>query len=563
MCFGDHIGGDISLLKINFDKQFFVALIVVVLAGIILRTIGIGSIPSGMTWDEAAIGYNGFAIWQTHRDEWLELMPVSFRSFGDYKAPLAIYINGLFTTLFGLKLWVVRLPFVLASWLTIIGMILMVWLLIKAEIIQFNRLSTRIVVLITAVLISFSPWHILFSRVGFESGLALCQLVWAANLWLIFIILVNNKFFWARSALIGSVAVLASSFYTYHSAKVVAPILLAGTLLWTTKNRPQTRKILAMALTFLVLLLLPFLDDSIFGQGLTRAGVTVFSNYSPVIAVLLAVKNLVLHLLPGFLIWGNTDSLRHSTGLLGVLYPTEYVILMIGVFSQFLNFLRKKINFLKKQAQAQINQRHGLVFGLVWLLAGLLPAAIGNEVPHPNRALLSLPGMLIMILFGLDISLGWLKRRSKKFSRSVIALVLVAQLMFISAFFVQYFGPYQARSSEEFLVGYLEVFELIWQYHDGTDGKPEVDQIVMTNQYGQPYIYALFSRQISPIAYHNGALVKFLFEDSPDINDLSRNNALIVTGPEAVGLDDSQAETIINDHSGNVRFRLFYSGVKE
>jgi hypothetical protein len=263
------------------------------------------------------------------------------------------------------------------------------------------------------------------------------------------------------------------------------------------------------------------------------------------------------------MIWGNTDSLRHSTGLLGVLYPTEYLMLLIGLLTGILNFLRNKIQFLKKQAQNQVNQRHGLVFGLVWLLAGLLPAAIGHEVPHPNRALLSLPGMLIMILFGLDISLGWLKRYSKRFSRSVISLFLVAQVMLIAAFFVQYFGPYQARSSEEYLSGYLEAFELIWQYHDGTNDKPEVDQIVMTNQYGQPYIYALFSKQISPIAYHNGALVKFLFEDAPDINDLSRENALIVTGPEAVGLDDSQAEEIVRDKSGEIRFRLFYTGTKQ
>ena len=551
------------MLKTNLDKLFLVASIFVVLVGVFFRSISLGSIPSGMTWDEAAIGYNVFAIWQTHRDEWLELMPTSFRSFGDYKAPLAIYLNGLFTAVLGMKLWVVRLPFVLASGKTIIGVILMIWLLIKARIIKFVRLSTPVLLLITAVLISFSPWHTLFSRVGFESGLALCQLVWAADFWLIYLILPPTSIKLARVSLLGSAALVASSFYTYHSAKVVAPILLLGALIWTAKHRPHNRIFLGIVLTFLVLLLLPFLNDSLFGQGLTRAGVTVFSDYAALTAALITLKNLVTHLLPGFMIWGNTDSLRHSTGLLGVLYPTEYLMLLIGLLTGILNFLRNKIQFLKKQAQNQVNQRHGLVFGLVWLLAGLLPAAIGHEVPHPNRALLSLPGMLIMILFGLDISLGWLKRYSKRFSRSVISLFLVAQVMLIAAFFVQYFGPYQARSSEEYLSGYLEAFELIWQYHDGTNDKPEVDQIVMTNQYGQPYIYALFSKQISPIAYHNGALVKFLFEDAPDINDLSRENALIVTGPEAVGLDDSQAEEIVRDKSGEIRFRLFYTGTKQ
>ena len=74
-----------------------------------------GVIPHGMTWDEAAIGYNGHAIVVARRDEWLVKLPISFRSFGDYKAPLAIYINGIFTTLWGMNLWAVRLPFALAN----------------------------------------------------------------------------------------------------------------------------------------------------------------------------------------------------------------------------------------------------------------------------------------------------------------------------------------------------------------------------------------------------------------------------------------------------------------
>ncbi|NCQ11990.1 MAG: hypothetical protein GW809_07600, partial [Bacteroidetes bacterium] len=95
--------------KPGIGWYWFLVLSILVLS-IFLRFYKLGTVPHGMTWDEAAIGYNGFAIFNTRRDEWLQRLPVSFQSFGDYKAPLAIYLNGIFTYLFGLNLFAVRLP---------------------------------------------------------------------------------------------------------------------------------------------------------------------------------------------------------------------------------------------------------------------------------------------------------------------------------------------------------------------------------------------------------------------------------------------------------------------
>jgi len=175
------------------NKIWLLVLIFVFFAGS-LKFYKLGQIPSGMTWDEAAIAYNGFAIASVHRDEWLEFMPVSFRSFGDYKAPLAIYLNGLFTSVFGLNLWAIRLPFALAGCLTTIGGILLVWLLVKNKVICLKFLSLSQATALASIFWSFSPWHLLFSRVGFESGMALCQLVWAGNFFLIFY-LFSKKYF--------------------------------------------------------------------------------------------------------------------------------------------------------------------------------------------------------------------------------------------------------------------------------------------------------------------------------------------------------------------------------
>ena len=92
-------------------KQYLWSVILVLLIATVLRFYNLGNVPHGMTWDEAAIGYNGYAIFTTRRDEWLKRLPISFWSFGDYKAPLAIYLNGFFTFLFGMNLFAVRFPF--------------------------------------------------------------------------------------------------------------------------------------------------------------------------------------------------------------------------------------------------------------------------------------------------------------------------------------------------------------------------------------------------------------------------------------------------------------------
>lgn len=114
-------------------------LIAILLLASLLRFYQLGRVPQGMAVDEVAIGYNGFAIWQARRDEWLEFLPISFRSYGDYKAPLAIYINAFSTAIFGLNLWAVRLPFTVFSILAVLG----IYCLVR-ELLKQNKINKRL-----------------------------------------------------------------------------------------------------------------------------------------------------------------------------------------------------------------------------------------------------------------------------------------------------------------------------------------------------------------------------------------------------------------------------------
>jgi len=532
-------------------------IILILLMAVVTRFYLLGSLPGGLTWDEAAIAYNGFSIIETHRDEWLEKMPVSFRSFGDYKAPLAIYVSSIFTYLFGLNPWAIRLPFALSGVAAVLGIILLteqIWVL------SFEReknkafFSSQWAGLVAGGLLVLSPWHTLFSRVGFESGLALTELIWGVYFLIVWKSNQNKKNLLVSSFyLVCAILLLAATFYTYHSAKITVPLLLLGLFYFTHQRGDRIFKAgVQFGLPFLVLLI-PFINDSIFGEGLSRAGVTIVAEYGLSFRLLTALlSNILAHISPGFLVLGGTDSLRHSTGVWGVLLPTTFLY-WLGGFVLVSKELCTKI--LSRGRQTRLTFAANLA--LAWFIFGLLPAMIGMEVPHPNRSLLALPGFILLSVIGLDALLAWVNLFKPKFIKQVMAALVIFQLMFFGLFARTYLTSYQSASSNEFLSGYLEVSQLAWQYLAGDDDRLPVSQVVMTSQYGQPYIFVLLAGQINPMAYHNGALVSFLFPDEVSVNDLSRKNSLIIAKPGSFGLEADRATKIIYDNYGHERFWLF------
>ena len=553
--------------KPGIGWYWFLVLSILVLS-IFLRFYKLGTVPHGMTWDEAAIGYNGFAIFNTRRDEWLQRLPVSFQSFGDYKAPLAIYLNGIFTYLFGLNLFAVRLPFAIFSIIGIFGMILLV-----EEVFKDNRYS-RFYALFAGLLMSTSPWHLHYSRAGFESGMALTFLIWGL-LFLIKLSKNNFKNIWQSLVVVLS---FVAAIYTYHSSKVMVPLLLISFFVLFFKSIVKNFKSLIFPGVIFVGLLFPFIKDSLFGEGLTRAGVTIFSSDITTLEKFVYIlKSYGAHLSANFLIFGETTTLRHGSGFLGVLSITTFILAIFGLIS----FLVKSSSSLVKNAASfaikattkkSLNKDKYVFLGLI--IIGLLPAAISLEVPHSYRSILALPGFILMAIYGVD----WLiiKIRESKINKkvlgshgetnivlkSVIGSFLLFHIFLTVAFLNHYFTVFAKESADSFQDGYLEAFEIAQKYEKGLDDYPEVDKILFTSDYGQPYIYALFSRKTNPIWYRGGSLIKYEFTDKIDVGDLQRNNTLIVASATDE-LPIEKIKQIIFGSDGKVRFQIFLTESKQ
>lgn len=537
------------------NDNLHVVVLILLLVGIILtanvvRLVQLGVVPSGLTWDEAAVGYNGWSIWTIHRDEWLHVLPISFKSFGDFKAPLAIYMNGLSTLLFGLQPWAIRFPYALSGILCVILFFFSSLLLHRKG--WWSLASVWYGTFIFAII----PWHIHFSRIGYESGVALFFILLS---WLFMVIASYHKAFpqylhRLDKHLVYSVIsalFLSAALYTYHSVKLFVPALfIVGLLIFRSRIKSSICLLLIFIVTVLVCSLL-LVWDSVFGQGAARASVLIdISIWHPYQFLMQVLSNIVAHLDLRYLLFGLTDTYRHGEGSFGILLPGVVILIGVGLISPLL--LGK--SHWKFSTSAK---KFAYLVAAAWFIAGMLPGWLSKDVPHANRTLLALPSYIMFAMIGWDyiesirISSHSQLRRWLKF---VLVGLVVCDLLWFIAYQQHYYTTFAANSEGDFQTGYSEVFSYISSLN-GTAQEPET--IVFSRYYGQPYIYALLNGKVSAIAYHQGALVKYLFVDKTTIGDLNRKNALVVaTTNDTINVPPDH---IIYSPSGKPRFFLYRS----
>ena len=501
-------------------------LLAILLLATALRFFQLGRVPAGMAVDEVAIGYNGFAIWQTRRDEWLEFLPISFRSYGDYKAPLAIYLNGISTALFGLNLWAVRLPFAVFSILAILGF----YLLVKELLIQ-SKMDKNLA-LWAAFFLALSPWHIHYSRLGFEAGIALSLLIWALYFFYRYF---RQQKFW-QMALSAILACL--TLYTYHSSKITIPLLFGIVFLLQLKKTKIKWTHLIITLVLSLFLLSPLAYDAIYGEGLTRAGSSILLAEMALGEKLKILgDNTLSYFSWDFLAKGQVmGQLRHGDARFGVLTYPALALIITYILSLFSN----KVPF--NQASKKILKLMG-----IWLIVGYLPAIMGDQPYHSNRALLALPAWILLEL----VAFERLRQFFKDHKWGLNYLVILAYFLFLLTYQRHYYLTYRQASAEAFSEGYLETID----YLKSLD-KNGVEKILFTNDYQHAYIYVLFGNELSPIAYHGGILVNYQFLEKIDFQDLYREKTIVVTSQEDEMLH-YQPDHIVYGSDGSERFRIY------
>jgi GT2 family glycosyltransferase len=525
--------------------------------------------PPGLSVDEAAIAYNGYGIWQQRRDEWLNRLPVSFRSFGDYKAPLAIYLNGFFTTIFGREIWVIRLPFALISVGSIWLLMLLASLLLKEDKPNYYHHAAALGLLATT-----SPWLLHFGHLGFENNLALFFTLAGLVSFLTFATTLGARPLapasW-RARFFNLPLFLTSlswslALYSYHSAKITLPFLALGLLIIYHRQLQRHFRSLIFPLLLAVLILAPLVYDSFYGQGLQRAGTLWLTDnhLSPSAKLSRLVTGWQAHLSPQFLLFGQVDpvaesapvptpNLRHGDGQTGVLNFATFILILVFLISLCLS------------PPARRQSRLLVAVALTLLLAGLLPAVLATPFPHPNRAYLAFPGFLLLALGGLaNWRFLWQKRR--QYASAFLYLLLVLQALFFLSWRQHYLKvftptptPPPALSASHQLISQLYAQNLLDACRHLWQLASSADQILIASGREHEYLYVLLATGAPPISWQHGALNQFKFVNRIQAADLARPRTLLLFDPTLAPADLAPAQLVKQyfDNSGAVNLVIY------
>lgn len=484
----------------------------VALFAVFTRLYQLGVVPAGLTWDEAALGYIGKMVLRTGHDEHGALLPITFTSFGDYKAPLAFYLTGLSTGLLGLSAWAVRLPFALAGIFAIASLGYLTWQLTH----------NKWLALLASWLVTILPWHFIFSRVAFESSLALLSFIWLLIAWFgwqessksshqnkkyqSILTAAIRPIFWP------SILILSTGFnlYVYHAGKIVLPLTWTYLLLQTWfSNRQflqQKMKNLIWVLLGLVLVGTPLIFDSLTGNALERGDQTSFLlEQSFWLSAQQVLQNIGTHLSLSFLMQGSSTTLRHSPGRYGLLLNSQLVFFWLGIAFALGKFWKSIFLAIKKTPTRwsklyQLFQLHSTFTPrwfpswswLIILLITLLPAAIGYEIPHANRALLAIVPLIILMIFGVRE----LSEELPEINFSLIfGLLLLFSSLEFSNFYKYYFSDYKIISSADWLSAQQPAMQ------QAQSLAKQGQKVKVTTFYGQPEIFYAFYNKLPMEVY--------------------------------------------------------------
>ena len=540
-------------------------IIAILILAAVLRVAMLDKHPAGLNADEAAIGYNAWSLIETGKDEHDATWPLVFRSFDDYKPPLYFYLVLPFVKVFGLNIWSVRLPSAILG----IASVFLIFLLTKR--LFPDKIKSRLPE-IAALVLAISPWHLQFSRGGWEVNVATFFLILSTIMFLKSFEKPKFLFLFGLSTVL--------SLYTYHSVRIIAPVLFVVlSVIYFDKVKNLFSKInLKVTLSALILSLAlasPIVLQMFSSAGQSRfSGVSIFADNGPVWEAenyrnehqgtgkwanvfhnkyftygLRFVHNYLSHFSPDFLFLDGDTIARSKVPETGQSFLCFLPFFVIGLFC-----------LLKLDSKG----KYAL---LAWLLIAPLAASLTYQSPHALRAQnMAIPLSLITALGFLEF-FQFIKKHLPKLS--VIAIVLVAAISTYS--FARYLNMYY--------VEYPKVLPFAWQY--GFDqiaaytkkNYAKYDHIVITDRFDQPYILIAFFTKYPPaklqqdIVYSTPdkygfstgrKLGKYEFRAINYEEDKKMPNTLLISAEEKV--DDAKVIDTIKAPGGETLFKILDTG---
>ena len=485
----------------------------------------LSALPPSPYWEEAALGYDAYSILKTGKDHHGNTLPiVAFESFGDFKPSLYFYAAVPSIAIFGLNTLAVRLPSALAGIITV----WLVYLLVKELTIEYRKnskpqkkisltFSIQHSAFYSAFFLAIMPWHILVSRVAFETNLGLLFVTLGTYLWLRSD--KNNQI--NQVLVILSTISFGLSLYAYHGLRVFTPLIMLVLLLQRiTPIKPTPKSIIQSLKPYLVsmfvftVLMAPILIKLSEPQITQRfAQTSAFATLDPILQSNQAIQqdgggiiarlihhrywyyskiyleNYLSHFTIDFLFLSGDSNPRHSTGFTGQLMLIQLPLIIIGLIAVTSNpYLRKRFGYLI----------------ISWMLISPIAAGATIATPHALRSLPMVIPLAIVSGIGLYQVFVTVPAIVKKtnynpitnyqlpITVSIIVIGITIPLVELIRFWYHYNNVYPYQHSSQWQYGYQSLIQYI------NEKKHHYDTIQMTRDQGRPAMYYWFYSQTDP-----------------------------------------------------------------
>ncbi len=540
-------------------------LTLIFLLGLLLRTVKLTDFPVSFTNDELAIAYNSHSILKTGKDEWGNFLPLSFRSVGDYKSPLLIYLMVPAIGILGLNEFSTRITIALIGAITV----LVVFYIAK------KLTGSNAIALIAALLLAISPWHINPSRITHDMVLGLFLVLLAVA----FFLKSEEKKF--KGVWISAVF-FALSLYAYHAQKIFSPLLALGLFLICRKELGLRTKGFWKALIIGFILVIPAVLITFSPTGRVRADMTfitkdfeinrflhkggeqlnlsqqIFDNNFILTFNFWTKRYLDYSDLNFWFIKGLRLTLPDSPDI-GLLYLIELPFFLFGAYLVLIK------NILKDQKKKNIV--------IIWILAGPIAASLANNYQHIFRNLTMVPIPQLLSAVGLWHFFAIIKSvKLKVGALSVISLLFVISLIY---FLNLYFVNYPLYHSELLFDGWKQAASY------ALENSSKYKEVVIDPRFGtlgpytvaNPYLYVLFYGQIPPKEYLNDRRRKERY-DSADFknftfrsidwsdgenSDKNKKNTLFIGSPWVLPSENAEVLAKFNLFNGKEVLRAVSS----
>ena len=448
------------------DRRISLILFVLILiVGMAVRIYRFAQVPAGLFFDEAAVGYNIYALLNYGIDMNGFHNPVEFVSFGSGVQALYGYLSMPFIALLGLNPLSTRLVNLLLGILSLPILYLLV-----------RRLDGERTALAAMFMLAINPWHVMMSRWGLD-----CNPFPAVFLLATYLLVCS---FEKKRLFLPAMFLYGLSFYAYGTAYFSVTVFLALAILYMLRHKAMQPKLILGGLAIFILAILPnllYVAVNVFGwQSIDLGWLSVprlpgearYTQVSIFYAEGGFFNNLMVNLrqMMDLLVTQQERWIWNAIPQFGEIYLFSGPLVLLGLGGLIAEQFRK---------QAPENR-----LMLFWLAASLFLGLISPA--NVNR----LNIIFIPLVYLIGKGLVFAFRQYKVPAGALVLLYLIWFALFNQAYFTTY-------AEEVGSVFYESLDEAINYAADNTE-----DTItITTNQLHMPFVYVLYNRQIDPNEY--------------------------------------------------------------